>query len=61
MSDLQEMFHLLDSDESGEVTMEEFFRGFLKLKGPAKGKDMITLSVSVQRCAKINFIKKLIK
>jgi len=48
--DLEELFKLLDDDQSGEITIDEFFQGCEKLKGVAKGRDMITLSMNVQKC-----------
>jgi len=44
--DIQEaegLFHLLDVDESGEVGVEEFIMGCMRLKGAAKSIDMATM------------------
>merc|ERR1712139_202572 len=37
------LFKLLDDDESGSVSIEEFLSGCVRLKGTAKAVDMITL------------------
>merc|ERR1719240_1596619 len=37
------LFKLLDGDQSGVVSIEEFLSGCLRLKGTAKAVDMITL------------------
>merc|ERR1711971_1216564 len=34
-----ELFHLLDSDGSGEISVPEFIQGCLSLRGPAKAID----------------------
>lgn len=39
----QGLFHLLDVDESGEVGIEEFIMGCMRLKGTAKSIDLATL------------------
>merc|ERR1712232_1335168 len=37
------LFELLDDDDSGEVDVDEFVSGILRLKGAAKAVDMATL------------------
>merc|ERR1719272_973233 len=37
------LFKLLDGDQSGVVSIEEFLSGCIRLKGTAKAVDMITL------------------
>lgn len=48
-NEAEELFSLLDADASGEVTGEELVQGIQKLKGPAKGQDMVYLISVVQR------------
>merc|ERR1719359_2206297 len=43
ISEAEGLFHLLDVDESGEVGIEEFIMGCMRLKGTAKSIDMATL------------------
>lgn len=45
ITDARIVFTLLDVDGSGGLTVEEFVDGALKLKGPAKGIDMLPGSV----------------
>ncbi len=45
--DLRMLFDLLDADGSGEITIDEFRKGCLKLQGTAKSKEMIKLAVHV--------------
>merc|ERR1711972_113952 len=42
-SEAEGLFHLLDVDESGEVGIEEFIMGCMRLKGTAKSIDLATL------------------
>merc|ERR1719235_770474 len=39
----RELFNLFEQDEEGEITMEDFFAGILKIKGEASSKDMMSL------------------
>merc|ERR1712032_1195710 len=39
-SDATQLFHLLDVDDSGEVVIDEFVEGCMKLKGEAKSMDL---------------------
>ncbi len=45
--DLKALFELLDADGSGEINVNEFRRGCLKLQGTAKSREMIKLAVHV--------------
>jgi len=48
-NEAEELFNLLDADASGEVTANELIQGIQKLKGPAKGQDMVYLISVVQK------------
>jgi hypothetical protein len=39
----QNLFGLLDADESGTITVDEFVRGCMRLKGPARSVDLANL------------------
>eukprot|EP00747_Dinoflagellata_sp_TGD_P063375 gnl/TRDRNA2_/TRDRNA2_153416_c1_seq2.p1 gnl/TRDRNA2_/TRDRNA2_153416_c1~~gnl/TRDRNA2_/TRDRNA2_153416_c1_seq2.p1 ORF type:complete len:153 (+),score=27.08 gnl/TRDRNA2_/TRDRNA2_153416_c1_seq2:44-460(+) len=41
VSDAAAIFHLIDVDKSGTVTIEEFCLGCLRLRGPAKCLDVV--------------------
>jgi voltage-gated sodium channel len=41
--DAEQLFRLLDSDGSGAISIEEFVRGCLRLRGPARSIDMASL------------------
>jgi Ca2+-binding EF-hand superfamily protein len=47
--DAIELFSILDIDDSGEVCFEEFLQGCLRLKGPAKSKDMLEVMQEQRR------------
>lgn len=49
----QGLFHLLDMDESGEVGIEEFIMGCMRLKGTAKSIDLATLLYENKRLHKM--------
>jgi len=55
------LFHLLDVDESGEVAIEEFIMGCMRLKGAAKSIDLATLLYENKRmhCMLNRFMNKL--
>lgn len=40
LEESENLFAVLDADESGEVSIEEFFSGCFRLKGTAKNRDM---------------------
>jgi voltage-gated sodium channel len=42
--DAQEMFDILDVDQSGSLKMEEFIEGCVRGRGPAKAKDLLALT-----------------
>jgi len=46
------LFKLLDDDDSGSVTIEEFLSGCIRLKGTAKAIDMITLLFETNKISK---------
>lgn len=45
----ESLFELMDADASGTVSPEEFIAGLQKLKGPAKGQDLVQLIGFAQR------------
>lgn len=47
VSDLKDLFDLLDPTKTGAITIDEFCKGSQKLKGVAKSKDLIRVSVKV--------------
>eukprot|EP00913_Durusdinium_trenchii_P026363 g24738.t1 len=49
ITDARIVFTLLDVDGSGGLTVEEFVDGALKLKGPAKGIDMLSMMFDLVR------------
>jgi len=49
ISDARIVFTLLDVDGSGSLTVEEFVDGAMKLKGPAKGIDMLAVMFDLVR------------
>ena len=48
VSDAEELFNVLDGDGSGELSVEEFIGGCVRLKGPAKSKDLLAVQVFIQ-------------
>jgi hypothetical protein len=46
------LFVLLDDDESGAVSIDEFVTGFLRLKGSAKTVDLVTLMYENRKISK---------
>merc|ERR1719440_2060096 len=48
-SDARVLFDMLDEDDSGEVDIEEFVLGAMKLKGPARCLDMIKVQGNFAR------------
>merc|ERR1712083_670369 len=43
-SDVWDLFKLLDVDHSGEIDLDEFVGGFMRLRGPAKSIDIAKIS-----------------
>lgn len=52
VSDPNKIFMLLDVDQSGELTIEEFINGCMRLKGDAKSKDLLMVQVGVEQLAR---------
>eukprot|EP00927_Polykrikos_kofoidii_P055731 TRINITY_DN49947_c0_g1_i1.p1 TRINITY_DN49947_c0_g1~~TRINITY_DN49947_c0_g1_i1.p1 ORF type:complete len:473 (-),score=106.44 TRINITY_DN49947_c0_g1_i1:157-1575(-) len=48
-SEASGLFELMDADRSGKVSPEEFGEGLKKLRGPAKGEDLVTLICKAQQ------------
>lgn len=48
---LPDVFNVLDFDESGELTIDEFVRGCERMRGHAKSKDLLEAQLSVNRMA----------
>lgn len=46
--EMHELFSLLDADDSGTITIDEFQKGCMRMKGAAKSKDMIQLSMHIK-------------
>mmetsp|Transcript_35360 Transcript_35360/g.101685 ORF Transcript_35360/g.101685 Transcript_35360/m.101685 type:complete len:582 (-) Transcript_35360:140-1885(-) len=54
VDDPQQIFDLLDYDESGELTIDEFIEGCLRMKGTAKSKDLLVAQVALD-CMKRHY------
>merc|ERR1719487_119550 len=52
VDDPDEVFMLLDVDSSGELSIDEFISGCMRLKGPAKSKDLLAVQISVETLGK---------
>mmetsp|Transcript_18550 Transcript_18550/g.46280 ORF Transcript_18550/g.46280 Transcript_18550/m.46280 type:complete len:524 (+) Transcript_18550:443-2014(+) len=52
LEDAEELFFLLDVDNSQSLSVDEFIVGVQKMKGPAQGGDMIQLLAYVQRASR---------
>lgn len=52
MSEAEELFKVLDSDNQGTLDIEEFIGGCLRLKGSAKSKDLLNVQIQVECLAK---------
>lgn len=62
VSDAEELFNVLDGDGSGELSVEEFIGGCIRLKGPAKSKDLLAVQVFIQSLAnKMNTIEQVLE
>merc|ERR1719356_999733 len=48
VSDARKLFTLLDYDRSGEIDIDEFLRGCLKLKGESRALDMAIMQYEVR-------------
>merc|ERR1719335_104106 len=64
IQDLNELYDLLDENQDKSITINEFFKGCEKLKGIAKSRDIIDLSVKVsmylQMSTELQYSKKCI-
>jgi len=49
VDEAESLFEIMDVNQSGSVTPEEFIAGLQKVKGPAKGQDMVQLICYAQR------------
>lgn len=47
VADAEELFAILDHDGSGELSVEEFIGGCVRLKGPAKSKDLLAVQMNL--------------
>jgi len=47
VADPQQIFVLLDYDDSGELTIEEFITGCMRMKGSAKSKDLLVAQTAL--------------
>mmetsp|Transcript_88174 Transcript_88174/g.222541 ORF Transcript_88174/g.222541 Transcript_88174/m.222541 type:complete len:572 (+) Transcript_88174:113-1828(+) len=54
VDDPQQIFALLDYDDSGELTIDEFITGCLRMKGTAKSKDLLVAQVALD-CMKRHY------
>jgi len=52
VDDPTEVFMLLDTQSDGELDTEEFLHGCMRLKGPAKSKDLLEVQIHVNQLAK---------
>merc|ERR1711988_2069835 len=52
VEDPDEVFMLLDVDQTGELSIDEFISGCMRLKGPAKSKDLLAVQISVETLGK---------
>lgn len=47
LEDPHEIFSLLDVDQSGELSIDEFISGCMRIKGNAKSKDLLAVQIAV--------------
>lgn len=47
LDDPHEIFSLLDVDQSGELSIDEFISGCMRIKGNAKSKDLLAVQIAV--------------
>eukprot|EP00400_MALV-I_sp_L67-5_P000018 gene18-393_t len=52
VSDAEELFIVLDHSGDGELSVDEFIGGCVRLKGNAKSKDLLSVQISVESLAK---------
>jgi len=48
--DPSQIFRIIDSDGTGAITLTELTRGFMRMRGPAKSKDLLAVRSLVYRC-----------
>merc|ERR1711990_112941 len=51
-SEMREVFDAIDLDGSGEVGLEDFKDGFVRMRGPATAKDVLKIQMSVERLSR---------
>lgn len=56
LEEVEELFFLMDVDKSGTISAEEFVTGIQRVKGTAKGKDMIQL-IAFVKCSIFRVVK----
>merc|ERR1719159_2248693 len=47
VEDPEQVFNLLDIDRSGELTIDEFLHGSLKMKGRGRSKDVFAVRMAI--------------
>merc|ERR1719478_1233828 len=53
IDEADELFDVIDADESGMITPEEYINGLKKLRGQARGQDLVSLiSFSQKQCSR---------
>ncbi|EEQ99080.1 hypothetical protein Pmar_PMAR019728 [Perkinsus marinus ATCC 50983] len=52
VADAEELFMVLDYDGSGELSVDEFIGGCVRMKGLAQSKDLLAVQVSMEALGK---------
>jgi voltage-gated sodium channel len=50
IDDVEELYDMLDDDQSGDITWSEFFDGCMKIRGDARGDELFRLGHRVTQC-----------